>query len=197
LTQSITAIANRALQLVGATSIVNLADNTPEAREVSRAYDACRRAELRAHTWSFAIARAVLAADTEPPTFGARYSYALPADCLRVLVDRTTPNDWQVIGRSITTDQPAPLPVRYVVDITDATQFDALFCEVLACGIALAIVEPLTQSNQKKQSIKDDHRAALAAARHANAMEVRPQEAPDSAWITARQSPSRALPGCL
>lgn len=73
-----------------------------------------------------------------------------------------------------------------MVDITDATQFDALFCEVLACGIALAIVEPLTQSNQKRQSIKDDHRAALAAARHANAMEVRPQEAPDSAWQTAR-----------
>lgn len=91
MTQSITAIANRALQLVGATSIANLADNTPEAREVSRAYDACRHAELRAHTWSFAIARAALAADTEPPTFGARYRYALPADCLRVLVDRTTP----------------------------------------------------------------------------------------------------------
>lgn len=194
MSQSITSIANRALQLVGASSILNLTDNSPEAREVSRAYDACRRAELRARRWNFAIRRALLAADTQPPTFGGPYRYALPADCLRVLIDQDTPTDWHIEGRSITTDQPGPLPVRYIADVTDTTAFDPSFGETLAARIGLAIVERLTQSNQKKAQLKDDYRAAVAEASAANAFEKLPADAPDSAWLQSRQPSSRAFP---
>lgn len=194
MSQSATGIANRATQLVGASAILNLTDNSPEAREVSRAYDACRRAELRARRWNFAIQRALLAADTQAPTFGGSYRYALPADCLRVLIDRDTPTDWHIEGRSITTAQPGPLPVRYVADVTDATAFDPTLCEALAARIGIAIVERLTQSNQKKQGLKDDYRAAIAEASAVNAFEKLPADAPDSAWLQARQSSSRAFP---
>jgi hypothetical protein len=194
MSQSITSIANRALQLVGASAILNLTDNSSEAREVSRAYDACRRDELRARRWNFAIQRALLAADTAPPTFGGPYRYALPADCLRVLIDQDTPTKWRIEGRGITTDWPGPLPVRYIADVTDTTAFDPSFCEALAARIAVAIVERLTQSNQKKQQLKEDYARAIAEAGAVNAYEKLPAEAPDSAWLQARQPSSRAFP---
>jgi hypothetical protein len=200
--QSVTGIANRALQLVGASAILNLTDNSPEAREVSRAYDFCRQAELRAHRWNFAIKRAELAPDTATPVFGYQYQYQLPSDCLRVLLPNDATLDWKVEGKKLLTNwgtspfgagafgatvtPTAALYLRYVADIEDATYFDAAFCEALAARIAIAIVERLTQSNQKKSQLKDDYRFAIAEASAINAFEKLPAEAPDDDYWLAR-----------
>lgn len=200
--QSVTGIANRALQLVGASSILNLTDNSPEAREVSRAYDYCRRAELRAHRWCFAIKRAELAPDTDAPAFGYQYQYTLPSDCLRVLLANDATLDWVVESKKILTNSStspfgvgefgatvspsAALYLRYLADVEDATYFDPLFCEALACRLAIAIVERLTQSNQKKQQLKDDYAHAIAEASAMNAFEKLPAEAPDDDYWLAR-----------
>lgn len=202
--QSVTGIANRALQLVGAAVILNLTDNSPEAREVSRAYDFCRRAELREHKWNFAVARVQLAPDTDAPAFGYQYQYTLPADCLRVILPNDATLDWKVEGKKLLTNTAtspfgagafgasvsptAALYLSYIRDVEDSTYFDAMFCEALACRIALAIVERLTQSNQKKQGLKDDYREAIMAARRTNAFENLPDEAPDDGYWLARVS---------
>lgn len=200
--QSVTGIANRALQLVGATSILNLTDNSPEAREVSRAYDFCRRAELRAHRWNFAIKRAQLAPDTDAPVFEFQYQFTLPSDCLRVLIPNDATLDWKVEGKKLLTNTAtspfgagvfgasvspsAALYLRYIADVEDTTYFDAAFCEALSVRVALAIVERLTQSNQKKAQLKDDYRAAIAEASAINAFEKLPAEAPDDDYWLAR-----------
>lgn len=200
--QSVTGIANRALQLVGAAAILNLTDNTPEAREVSRAYDFCRRAELREHKWNFAIGRVELAPDTAAPAFGYQYQYTLPADCLRVILPNDATLDWKVEGKKLLTNTAtspfgagvfgasvspsAALYLMYVRDIEDTTYFDALFCEALACRIALAVVERLTQSNQKKQMLKDDYRESIMMARKSNAFENLPDVAADDDYWLAR-----------
>lgn len=185
--QSATSICNRALQLVGsAQQIMDLTDNTREARAVSRAYDPCRRQELRTHPWNFAIKRAQLANDSTAPAFDQQYAFSLPADCIRVLVPSDASCDWQVEGRKILTTSALPLNLRYVADVTDPTLFDPAFCEVLAARIALAIVEDLTQSNAKQQAIGLVYKNFLAEARKVDALENRPQQAPDSSWITSR-----------
>lgn len=53
-------IANRALQHVGTSLIVTLADDDKGASEISFCYDKLRRAELRRNVWRFATRRAVL-----------------------------------------------------------------------------------------------------------------------------------------
>ena len=53
-------IANRAIQHVGATRIVTLADDSKAAAEISQCYDGLRQAELRRNVWTFAVRRAVL-----------------------------------------------------------------------------------------------------------------------------------------
>lgn len=189
--QSVTSICNRALQICGsAQRLMNITDTTREGRIVAPAYDACRRAELRAHPWNFSIARAQLAADTSAPLFGPAYRFPLPVDCLRVLVPQDPWPDWNVEGRAIVSTDLSPLEIRYVQDVEDTTVFDAMFCETLAYRIALAIVKDLTNSSADKGQIGQEYKASLLEARKADAMESVPEQASDSSWITARTTDS-------
>jgi hypothetical protein len=199
--QSVTGIANRALQLVGAASILNLTDTSVEAREVSRCYDMCRRAELRAHQWNFAIVRAALAPDAAAPAFGYTYQFSVPTDCLRILLPNDSTLDWMREGQKILTNWTSSpvltnangatgpiLYLRYVQDVTDATVFDPMFCEALAHRIAFGIVERLTQSNQKKAELKQDYKDVISEARRVDSFETLPEDPPDDDWWTVRIS---------
>jgi hypothetical protein len=192
--QSVTGICNRALQLVGsAQQIMNLTDNTREARACTRAYDACRRAELRSHPWNFAVKRAQLAANLEGPPFGPVYQFPLPVDCVRVIVPKGAACDWNVEGRNIVATTGTPLDIRYISDVEDPTIFDAMFCEALAHRIALAIVEDMTQSNTKKAGLKQDYKDLLVESRKVDAIESVPERAAESEWTTSRYLDSSAI----
>jgi hypothetical protein len=184
--QSTVDLCNKALQRVGAASIMSLTDNSREARACAKAYDICRRDELRKHVWNFAISRAALAADTASPPFDKAYRYALPADCLRVLLPGGMPVDWILEGRSILSSSAGPLNLRYVADVTDCTMFDACFYTTLAISVATDICEPLTQSNSKRQQLDAEYKDAISAARRVDAFETLPAEAVLDAWWLAR-----------
>lgn len=174
---------------------MNLTDTSREARACSRAYDFCRRAELRSHPWNFAIKRAQLAADTAAPAFGSTYRFAWPTDCLRVLVPQDTSPDWQVEGRAIISSDASPLNIRYVADIEDPTIFDAMFCETLANRIGLAIYQDVTQSSTVGAALRKSYRASVMSARKVDALEAVPTSPPDSSWITGRWASAAALVG--
>ena len=196
--QSVTGIANRALQLLGAGSILNLTDNTPEARECTRAYDPCRRAELRKSVWNFAVARASLAPDAVAPLFGYTYWFTLPVDCIRVLLPADAGLDWKLEGRKILTNNVSSpygtavvsgetvLNLAYIADVQDPTVFDPLFCEVVSAAMASAMCERLTQSNQKKGDAREAYKGAMDEAKHSDALEGLPIEPPDDDWWLAR-----------
>lgn len=188
---SVVAICNRALQRVGAQRITDMTDNSASARECNVAYEPLRDALLRRHAWSFAIGRAQLAAITSSPAFEFTYQYPLPTDFLRLLPPMNDSSvggqfDWQIEGGMILTDDSGPLNIRYVRQVTDPNQMDPLFREVLACDVAVAVCERLTQSNQKIQIIKDERKELLAEARRINAFEANSAETPEDTWITAR-----------
>lgn len=184
--QSVVDICNSALQRVGATTILSISDNSPEARACSVAYDSNRRDELRKQKWNFAKKRIVLAPDATAPAFDYTYAFSLPSDCLRVIRPATSNLDWQVEGRKILTNDSDTLNLRYIADITDATAFDPSFYNVIAAALALDLVERLTQSNTKKQLLIKDYDEAIMAARRANAFEAGPEEAPEDDWLLAR-----------
>jgi hypothetical protein len=200
--QSQTDICNSALQRVGAATIMSITDNSREARACGVAYDSNRRAELRKRAWNFALKRAILAPNAVAPSFEYAYAFPLPADCLRVILPKNDPSlDWSVEGRQILTNWaqspylgsgsqaagtgPA-LYLKYIADITDATQFDPLFYDLFCISLACDICEPLTQSNQKKQLMNAEYRDALEAAAKAKAFEMLPQTPVDDDWWLAR-----------
>ena len=183
-------ICNRALQKLGAKSIVSLTQDSVNAIECNLAYNIIRDKELRAHPWNFAITRDQLAEDATDPAFGRANSFTLPSDCLRLLdpypEDNSNDRDHQIEGRKIYTDDSAPLNIRYIKRVTDPNEMDVLFREALAASLALELCEKLTQSNPKKESIKDDYKNIIREARRVNAIENVAGEPPTSVWITAR-----------
>jgi hypothetical protein len=184
-------ICNLALQRLGAKPISSLSQDSTAARACNRAYEHSRDSELRAHPWSFARARASLAAEATDPIFGYEKQYPLPSDYLRILpndgVNGTSDqNDWQIEGRKILTDDSSPISLVYIKRVTDETDFDELFVELLAARIAVEIAEKVTQSNTKKDNAEKRYAAIKSEARKVNAFERPPQEPADDSWITAR-----------
>lgn len=177
---------NSALQRVGATTIMSLSDNSPEARACSVAYDSNRRDELRKHPWTFAITRAQLAPDATAPAFDYKYQFTMPSDCLRILRPADYDLDWVVEGRKILTNNDTVLNVRYIVDVTDPTQWDPNFYNVVAGALAVDICERLTQSNTKKQMLVQQYESDVRMARRMNAFEAGPTTPVDDPWWIAR-----------
>jgi hypothetical protein len=184
-------ICNRALQKLGAQRITSLTENSRNARECNAAYSVIRDAELRAHPWSFARARAALAADGTAPAFGYSYQYQLPADFLRMIEDndrsrRTQLADRQIEGGYVLTDQGGPLQLVYIRAVTDPNLFDPMFAEAFSTRLALELVEKITESSTKKESLREDYKTAIRAAKRANAIERPDLEPEEDDWVTVR-----------
>jgi hypothetical protein len=195
-----TSIGNRALSKLGAQRVLSLGDEGRNARALVAAYAAVRDAELRKHVWSFAAARTTLEADAEPPAFGFARRFPLPGDCLRVLEvgggegplqardfrERPEP-PYAIEGNAILSDASAPLALRYVRRVEDASAFDPLFVEAFACALAAEVAEELTQSDAKKAFVANQYLRAVRDAVRLNAVEKPSEGIADDAWVLARR----------
>lgn len=183
-------IANRALQLLGAKRIVSLTEDSRNARAANAAFEPVKRAELRKHPWCFATTRVQLAASSTAPTFTRSNSFPLPSDFIRLLPPDPEVNmndlDWIIEGRSIVTNDSAPLDVRYIYDVTDPNEMDVLFREVLAAKLAEQLCEEITQSNSKLGAANAAYKDAIEEAKRANAIEKVAERPPEDEWVTCR-----------
>ena len=193
------AIANRALQLLGADSIISLSEDNNRARTLRIAYEPVRDAEQHRRRWRFCIKRAQLAALSAAPDFGYSYQYQLPNDYLRLIeggdiasaVDLSDYRSqssaaYSVEGDRVLTNYGAPLSIRYLARITDTSKFNASFVEALSARLAYECCERITQSNEKRNLAERQYKDALKEARQANALEVASESIADDAWIIAR-----------
>ena len=196
---SVIQVANRALLKLGAALIISLDDNRKQARVISSCFDDLRDAELRARRWQFAVKRAYLPALFAAPAFGFSYQYPLPADFLRLdMIDDRYPDtvmdnyigaetaEYAIEGNAILTSIESPLAIRYGARIEDASQWDALFREALACRIAAECCEALTQSDNKRQLAWKERQQAITEAVRVGAIERPPQMPPDDNLIISR-----------
>lgn len=191
------AIANRALQKLGAKRIEALDQNHPNARSISAAYDLVRDAELRRYRWGFATRRASIAADGSDTEWGDWNRFSLPNDYLCLIRDDETLQavDWRIEagdtedgeGVFVVTADASPLEIRYVARIDDPNYYDPLFIEAFATKLALEICEDVTQSTSKKESLRADYDYAIAEARRLGAIEKPAQEFPEDEWLAARR----------
>ena len=183
-------ICNRALQKVGAKRISSLTENSVSARACNAAYEPVKKALLEKHEWGFSIKRDALAADASAPSWGRENAFQVPADFIRLChnypEDVVNTDDLIVEGQKIYTDLDAPLYIRYVSDITDPNEMHPLFRELFATELALELCEQLTQSNTKKESLKDDQERIIKEAKRSNAIQKPAQTPPEDSWVTCR-----------
>ncbi len=169
---SATTIANMALARIGAKRIDNIGTDTSiEAVQSNLHYEPARDALLRSHTWGFAMARQSLSVDPTAPEFGFDYRFALPADCIRVVSLTDTDGSYSIQGRYLLCNE-TTAEVEYIARVTDVSQFDPMFTELLVLKLAMALVMPLAQDKGLRESLAQETRELEARARLVNRVET-------------------------
>jgi len=171
-------IANMALAVLDEAPIDSLDQDVKAARLLNLHFDLAREAELTKHAWVFAIlSTSVPGADTGSGEGTLNFAYELPADCLRPLplTHNGEPDgvaiSWRQEAGLIYCDQPGPRLIRYVANLTDPNDWDALFTEVLVAALAIKIAHPLTHKAGMIEIARGAYDRALEAAFSANAIQ--------------------------
>ena len=170
-------ICSNALRRLGDNPITSLTDDTERARLCNSFYADARDAVLRLHPWNFAITRTSLAQLSDTPSYGFAYQYSLPTNpyCLRVLAMEYEDyifkvENYSTQGRVLLTDQ-SSAKILYVAKITDTTQFDALFVDVLTAKLALDLCYPITNSVSLQDKMQKLYQLKLSDARSTDGQE--------------------------
>lgn len=193
-------LANLSLQILGAPSIISLSDDTLSAREMNLAFASVRDAELNRRRWRFSIVRASLPALVAAPDSDYAYQYQLPGTFIRLIEGgdiRTTVDMgdyrssngsalYQVEGRRLLTNLPAPIAIRFIARITDTTLFTPAFDMAFASSLALQTCEKITQSTDKQVVCRAIYKDAIREAAAANALEQASESMGDDTWVMAR-----------
>ena len=150
-------ICNSALNLLGASTISALTDDSKNARLCNQRYEPVRNRVFRSHAWNCLHKRVQLAQNSTAPVIEYTYAYALPSDCLRVLKvhNGTTDSiassiDYKLEGRNIVTDE-GTIYLIYIALDTDPNNYDSYLQESishqLAADIAYAVTNNATLAN--------------------------------------------------
>ena len=154
---SVVDICNSALNLLGASTISALTDDSKNARLCNQRYEPVRNRVFRSHAWNCLTKRVQLAQDTTAPVVEYSYAYTLPSDCLRVLKIHTGVTDsiasdinYKVEGRKVKTNE-GTVYLVYVALVTDPNEYDVYLQEAishqLAADIAYAVTNNATLAN--------------------------------------------------
>lgn len=95
-------------------------------------------------------------------------------------------DDWEFEGIYIVSRESQPIIFRFAANVSDVSLMDPMFCEGLACRIALEVCEALTQSGEKLQSIGAAYNRFMSEARVVNGIETGPTEPPEDDFIACR-----------
>ena len=198
---SVVAIINNALNIIGASNIIDLNENTKTARVMNQMYENIRDDVFRAHPWNCLIRRAELAQEVTAPLFDYAHQYALPADpyCLRVLEfqngSMTYPYEnlvgqgnkpfFVIEGRKLLTDS-GTARIKYVGRVADATQYDAGLVSVLSARLAAEAAYAITGSTSVVQIADALYERKLREARFSDATENGTMKLEASDFIEAR-----------
>ena len=154
---SVVDMCNSALNLLGASTISALTDDSKNARLCNQRYEPVRNRVFRSHAWNCLHKRVQLAQNSTAPVVEYSYAYALPSDCLRVLKvhNGTTDSiqsaiDYKLEGRNIVTDE-GTVYLIYVALVTDPNEYDSYLQESishqLAADLCYAITNNATLAN--------------------------------------------------
>jgi hypothetical protein len=194
-------IVNSALNMIGASNISSLDENTKAAKIMNQRFEGVRDSVFRSHPWNCLIRRATLAQEVDVPEYGYLYQYALPTDpyCLRILefsngsmtypYDNMTNNRggpaFVVEGRKLVTDE-GTAKIKYVARVTDPNELDVSLADTLSSRLAMETCYAITGSTSMIQLMSQIYEAKLKESRFVDATENAPQRIEASDLIESR-----------
>lgn len=188
---SIVSIANAAATRIGTASrITSLDDNRTVARTLKSVWDLERQATLRDGCYNFSARRDALAAVAAPGRviYPWAYGYELPAQALRLIevLDQSIGPDYQLEGRRILSDQTGPLYVRYLIDVPELAEWDALAANAFALRLAWRCGHKIAGSSFDAQACWAEYREELGKSKSADAIENPRIEQEECDFINSR-----------
>ena len=185
-----TELINKSLTLVGANPLVNIDDDTQNARIVKRVYEISLRSILSECKWNFATQRMLLAQSTATLDWyyqGETYVYARPVDTVRIFGTNDDDAMWREEGDYIISDTYG-LGVVYVKYIDNPDKYPASFIEALCDKLCSDIAYMILNSASLAQTFLEKYeKVSLSKARSENAQVGTQQVAKDDAWIRSMQ----------
>jgi len=188
-------ICNSALNMLGASNITDITEDSKNARLLNQRYDPIRDAVFRTHTWNCLIKRVQLAQDSDTPTHEYAKQYTLPADCLRVLKigghhdgSSSDLDDGQVFkieGRKLLTDE-ATVYLIYIAKITDVNEYDTLLQETIATRLAAELAYAVTSNATLAATLAEQYERKIKEARFVDATEGTAEVIDSSTFINSR-----------
>ena len=149
---SVVDICNSALNLLGASTISALTDDSKNARLCNQRYEPVRNRVFRGHAWNCLHKRVQLAQNSTAPVVEYSFAYALPADCLRVLKvhNGTTDSiasdiDYKLEGRNIVTNEGTIFLIYIAID-TDPNNYDTYLQESISHQLAADLAYAVTNN---------------------------------------------------
>ena len=174
---SVVDICNSALNLLGASTISALTDDSKNARLCNQRYEPIRNRVFRSHAWNCLHKRVQLAQNSTAPVVEYSYAYALPSDCLRVLKvhNGTTDSiasslDYKLEGRNIVTDE-GTIYAIYIALITDPNEYDVYLQESISHQLAADICYAVTNNATLAKNYMERADERLREARFIDATE--------------------------
>jgi len=184
-----TELINKSLTLVGAEPIVNITDDTQNARIVNRVYEISLRSILSETKWNFATTRKLLSlsADTMDWYYvNELYVYVRPNDCIRIFETNDADATWREEGDRIISNTQG-LGVKYVKYLDDPNRFSASFIDAFVDKLCSDICYMiLNSSSQADVFLKKYETVSLPKARSENAQTGVQQYIKDDAWERAK-----------
>ncbi len=189
---SIIDICNSALNLLGASTISSLTEDTKNARLCNQRYEPIRNRVFRSHNWNCLIKRVELGRNSSAPVCEYAYSYALPSDFLRVLkiFNGTTDSieadlPYKIESKDLITDQTTVYLVYIALDV-DPTNYDSYLYEALATSIAADLTYPITNNASLVTKYRDLADERLREARFIDATENSVSTVESGEFVDAR-----------
>lgn len=178
------AICNQALSWLGANRIIDLDEDSVEAKLCKANYDPLRSAVLEEHEWSFAIRRQAnstpLADSDEIKDAYDGMNRFLLADVqgvVRVLqvsgnaqFRDSDETEWYIEQNYIMTDM-NKIYVRYIFDMVETGKFSAMFTQAFAARLAVELALPITESTERATAMFQLYQQKLQLAQNADGIQ--------------------------
>jgi len=174
---SVVNMCNSSLNLLGASTISALTDDTKNARLCNQRYEPIRNRVFRSHAWNCLHKRIQLAQNSTAPVIEYDYAYTLPSDCLRVLKIHNgstdsiaTALDYKLEGRNIVTDEDTIYLIYIALD-TDPNNYDSYLREAISHQLAADICYAITNNATLAKNYMERADERLREARFIDATE--------------------------
>lgn len=170
-------ICNSALNMIGASNIISLDEDSKAGRICKQRYPNVRDGVFRSHPWNCLVNRVQISADVSAPAFEFLYQYTLPADpyCLRVLRLERLDIVYRVEGRKLLTNE-STLFIQYIGKNENVSTYDTLLSESLAAAMASDLAYPLVGSASLTNQMNDIYQRKLSEARFVDSTEGTPAQ---------------------